>query len=157
MSIILLIDITNELKAKLLAAKSAEEVAKLVKTISTEDAAHLWKEITKGFEQAGRELSLDELEAVSGGEEFSLIHWGKIFRDYAQEGCAATVEPDSHCWGTDGGCTAVDRFYSHKPIWVKCPDCGVYLYESSEKYGRCIVCGKSYSLEVSGPRIGSLN
>jgi len=107
--------------------------------------------------KAERELSLDELEAVSGGEEFSLIHWGKIFRDYAQEGCAATVEPDSHCWGTDGGCTAVDRFYSHKPIWVKCPDCGVYLYKSGERYGRCIVCRKGYSLEVSGPRIGSLN
>ena len=107
--------------------------------------------------KAEKELSIDELDSVSGGEDFSFSRWGITFRDYSQEGCAATVEPESHCWGTDGGCTAVDRVYSHKPIWMKCPDCGVYLYKSGESYGRCIVCGKGYSLEVSGPRIGSLN
>ena len=46
---------------------------------------------------------------------------------------------------------------SAAPIWMKCQDCGVYLYKSGPNYGSCIVCGKGYSLEVSGPRIGSLN
>lgn len=69
-----MIDITNELKAKLLAAKSAEEAAALVKSngqeITSEDAAHLWEEIEHMREAEGRKLSKDELDAVSAGFGF---------------------------------------------------------------------------------------
>lgn len=149
----------EELEKKALKAASAEEVAEIIRAagekITDEEAAAFFKTVQE--RKAEKELSIDELDSVNGGEDFSLIRWGITFRDYSREGCAATVEPDSHCWGTDGGCIAVDRVYLPGPIWMKCPDCGVYLYESSEKYGRCIVCGKSYSLEVSGPRIGNVN
>ena len=149
----------EELTKKAMKAASAEEVMEIVRAageeITAEEAKQFFEKVQE--RKTDKALSLDELDAVTGGEEFSLVRWGITFRDYSREGCAATVEPDSHCWGTDGGCIAVDRVYSHKPIWVKCPDCGVYLYKSGESYGRCIVCGKGYSLEVSGPRIGSLN
>ena len=140
----------EELEKKAIEAASAEEVMEIVRAageeITAEEAASFFKAVQE--RKADKELSLDELEAVSGGEVFSFINFGVTFRDYAEEGCAATVEPGSHCWGTDGGCTAVDRYYSHEPIRVKCPDCGVYLYESGDRYGTCIVCGKGYSLEA---------
>ena len=92
-------NITNELKAKLLAAQSAEEAAELLKANGQEagpdDVEKLWTEITKHREQEGKELSPDELGAVAGGAIRN--------RDYLKEGCAATVEPHSTCWGTDGG------------------------------------------------------
>ena len=88
-----MLNITNELKAKLLAAKSAEEAAGLLKAdgreITAEDAAKLWNEITKCRDQEGKALSPNELEAVSGG----------VDRDWLTDGCAATVEPGSDCLG----------------------------------------------------------
>ena len=78
-----MINITKELIAKLLAAQDVNEVTALLKAegqgISPEDAERLWEEILRKREKDGKELSLDELEAVSGG------------RDYETEGCAATV------------------------------------------------------------------
>ena len=72
----------NELKAKLLAAKSAEEVTELLKAdgqeITPEDAAHLREEIERKRNADGKELSLDELDAITGG------------RDWPTQGCAAT-------------------------------------------------------------------
>ncbi len=59
------------------------------------------------------EPSEDELEAATGGS-----------RDFAKEGCAATVEFDSHCWGTDGGCTVVNIKYENAPIGFRCSVCG---------------------------------
>ena len=68
-----MLNITKELKAKLLAAKSEEEVTELLKADGQETppevAARLWEEIKKGKAQDGRELSLDELDAVSGGAD----------------------------------------------------------------------------------------
>ena len=62
-----MLNITNELKAKLLAAKSAEEVAELLKAdgqeITPEDAAKLWEEI----ERTSRELTKEHLSEVTGG------------------------------------------------------------------------------------------
>ena len=59
-----MIDITNELKTKLLAAESAEEVTELIKAdgqeITAEDAAHLWEEIECKRNSDGKELSPDE-------------------------------------------------------------------------------------------------
>lgn len=119
-----MINITTELKIKLLAAKSAEEVTKLVKDegqeITSEDAAEIWTEITKYNEQEGKELSLDELEAVAGGAIRN--------RDYLKEGCAATVEPHSRCWGTDGGCLAINVDYTNWPCDTRCPKCGRYTH-----------------------------
>ncbi|MBR7045653.1 MAG: hypothetical protein IKI23_08345 [Lachnospiraceae bacterium] len=50
----------------------------------------------------GMELSIDELAAVAGGV---------TTRDWQSEGCAATVEKGSDCWGTDGGCTVCNISY----------------------------------------------
>ena len=66
-----MIEMSNELKQKLLDAKSAEDAAKLVKEfgqeISTEGAALLWEEIERA-RQGIQEFSKDELDAVSGGK-----------------------------------------------------------------------------------------
>ena len=77
-----MLNITNELKTKLLAARSAEEAAALVKAagqeLTAEDAAKLWEEIEKVLD--GRKLSRDELAAVSGGRDMP---------DYLNHECAA--------------------------------------------------------------------
>jgi hypothetical protein len=49
-----------------------------------------------------KKLSTDELDAVSGGV---------TTRDWQSEGCAATVEAGSDCWGTDGGCRVCNISY----------------------------------------------
>ena len=68
-----MLHLTNELKAKLLAAQSEEEAAELVKAdgqeITAEESAQLWEEISCMREKDGKELSLDELEAIGGGED----------------------------------------------------------------------------------------
>ena len=67
-------DMTNELKIKLLAAKNAEEVTELLKAngceITAEEAEKLWEEIEHMREAEGRKLSKDELDAVSAGFGF---------------------------------------------------------------------------------------
>ena len=116
---------TDELKTKLLQARSAEEAAALVKAdgqeLSPEDAAQLWAEITKRREQDGRELSPDELEAVSGG-----------VRDWITEGCAATVECGSTCW-SDDRCILFYEHYKNPPISVTCPKCGTSFYRYEQR------------------------
>ena len=66
-----MIEMSHELKQKLLDSKSAEDAAKLVKEfgqeISTEGAALLWEEIERA-RQSVQEFSKDELDAVSGGK-----------------------------------------------------------------------------------------
>ena len=113
-----MINITNERKAKLLAAQSEEEVTELLKAdgqeIPPEGAARLWEEIKKARKQNGKELSPDELEAVSGGAD----------RDWLEVGCAATVEPGSWC-GSNDWCAIIDVTYVNSPNRV-CPYCGGY-------------------------------
>lgn len=131
------------LKAKLPAAQSAEKAAALVKAdgqeLTLRDAAQLLKEIQKGWEQDGKELSLDELETVSGGAD----------RDWLKEGCAATVEAGSWC-GTNDSCVWIDVQYDHPPVKDPCPQCGgqMYMdrveYESKGNayyYRKCLRCG----------------
>ena len=134
---------TNELKSKLLAAQSAEEVAALVKAdgqeITAEDAGHLWEEIKKCREQDGRQLSLDELESVSGGAD----------RNWVTDGCAATVNYGSWC-GSNDRCIVWDVTYDFEPTSTLCPNCGKNMYlqntikhsstEYEEQY-RCKFCG----------------
>ena len=111
-----MIDITNELKTKLLAAESAEEVTELIKAdgqeITAEDAVHLWEEIERKRNADGKELSLDELDAITGG------------RDWPTQGCAATVEPGSDCYFTDNCLGAFFVIYEVYPYNASCPDDG---------------------------------
>jgi len=137
------LNITDELREKLLTAGSAEEVAEILKAdgqeITPEDAAHLWEEIKKGKEQDGKELSLDELEAVSGGAD----------RNWVTEGCAATVEYGSWC-GSNDRCVHFEVTYDFEPTSTLCPNCGKNMYlqntikhsstEFEEQY-RCKFCG----------------
>ncbi len=107
----------------------------------------------------GMELSVDELAAVSGGV---------TYRDWQKEGCAASVEKGSDCWGTDGGCllhnisyygvSESDRCsvrttgpcvyeevgYEEKPTYVP-QDLQDYGYSPrmiSTTYERCKYCGR---------------
>lgn len=105
---------------QIMAAQSAEEVLQILHENDPEydlsQAEDIFSRIT---DLADRKLSEDELDAVSGGAEH---------RDYATEGCAATVEPRSDCWGTDGGCIAININYAHRPRSERCPRCGAYTY-----------------------------
>ena len=113
-----MLNITNELKAKLLAAKSAEEVADLLKAdgqeVEPDDAEKLWMEVTKKRQKNDRKLYVDELDAVSGGAD----------RDWLEVGCAATVEPGSWC-GSNDWCAIADVTYENSPNKV-CLYCGRY-------------------------------
>ena len=112
-------EISDELKAKLLRAQSAGEAAELLKADGQDEtqAERLWDELTRRREADGRTLSLDELEAVSGGEK----------RDWATEGCAATVRPNSWC-GSNDACIRFSVIYDNEPESTECPVCGTYLY-----------------------------
>ena len=106
----------EELKKKAMKAASAEEIMEFVRAageeITAEEAEHIFKKAQE--KKADKELSPDELDAVSGGVNH---------RDYWGSGCAATVEPGSDCWGTDGGCSVHNIEYKHMPNGF-CPDCG---------------------------------
>ena len=128
-----------ELKAKLRSAKSEEEAAALLKDAGVDEplAGRLWNEISRSRE--GNELSLDELETVSGGAD----------QDWLKEGCAATVEAGSWC-GTNDSCVWIDVQYDHEPVKDLCPQCGgqMYMdrveYESKGNayyYRKCLRCG----------------
>ena len=136
----------DELEKKIMAAESAEEIAELLKAdgqaITPGKAGLLLKKVQA---LRDRELSLEELEAVSGGAE----------RDWVTDGCAATVEPNSWCDELDA-CWFFDVTYEHEPIDEFCPVCNSYLYvdktyhapnpSDDVKYCRCKNCGytKSY-------------
>ena len=147
-------DITNEMKEKLLVAKSAEEAAALLKESGVDEttAKHLWEEMNRKREANGGKLSLDELEAVSGGARY---------RNWKEEGCAATVEPGSWC-GSDDRCDHWEVCYSQGPLGSKCPRCGGYLcYDDyyikvSEKYGYCTVAPTNYC-RVCGYRVNTIS
>lgn len=140
-----MIRISNELKKTLLAVQNAGEAAALMKAagreLTAEDAAHLWAEIQKGKEQDGRELSPDELEAVSGGAD----------RNWETDGCAATVEAGSWC-GSNDKCFTWEVTYDNMPS-MTCSICnGAMEYIGGtghyETY-RCKKCG--YTREIYEP------
>ncbi len=114
--------ISKALQARLLAAQSAEEAAAMMKEggqeITPEETAHLWEEIKKVREQEGKSLSVDELDAVSGGKD----------RDWVKDGCAATVEYGSRC-GSNDKCILCDVIYENGPLSETCPICGTSLYK----------------------------
>ena len=111
-------EMNEALKSRLLGAENAEQAADILKeagqTVTAEDIAHLWDEISSY--RKDKELSLDELEAVSGGAD----------RDWLTDGCAATVEPKSWCDSNDS-CIFFDVTYNHEPANVICPKCGAFM------------------------------
>lgn len=127
-------EFSNELIAKLKNAKSLEEVTELLRANGEDEAnaEKLWKELETLHMQEDQELSLEELESVAGGRD---INWFK-------EGCSATVEPGSDCWGSDGGCTFCHHIYMEMPNYGPCPLCGAkYVYRGgNEKTGYFINC-----------------
>ena len=136
-----MISMTKELKAKLFRAQSAEEIAALLAAAGEDASAadQIWREISS--HRADQELSLDELEAVSGGSD----------RDWITDGCAATVEPDSYC-GSSDSCLCWDVTYEHEPMSDRCEMCGTPLYiEKNRIYYviyRCKKCGWTKKLSL---------
>lgn len=131
----------EELKKKTLAAASAEEIMEIMKAageeITAEEAAQLFEKAQA--KKTGKELSLDEMEAVSGGAD----------RNWVTDGCAATVEYGSRCRSNDR-CIYFDVTYDFQPTSTLCPNCGQNMYlqntinhsstEFEEQY-RCKFCG----------------
>ena len=138
-------ELSNELITKLKRAHSLEEVTELLKTDGQDEAQaeKIWQEIEHMHEGEDKELSLDELEEVAGGVKH---------RDYLAKGCAATVEPYSDCWGTDGGCSVCNIKYSNKPEDRPCPKCGARYVAFTGYIGSCYTiacrqCGRRFLME----------
>ena len=135
----------EELEKKAIEAASAEEVMEIVRAageeITAEEAASFFKAVQE--RKADKELSLDALEAVAGGED----------RDWLRDGCAATVEAGSDCYGTDM-CGLFPVTYEHRPTRHKCSVCGGILYSNGSTGGgffeeevyhyKCASCGAQF-------------
>ena len=135
----------EELEKKAIEAASAEEVMEIIRAageeITAEEAASFFKAVQE--RKADKELSLDELEAVAGGED----------RDWLRDGCAATVEAGSDCYGTDM-CGLFPVTYEHRPTRHKCSVCGGILYSNGSTGGgffeeevyhyKCASCGAQF-------------
>ena len=96
----------------LLKAGSVEEVKEIVTenggTVTEEEAKELYDKIKAYDPDAVVEISEDELEEVSGG--------GFLYpnRSVLREGCKATVEGGSSCWGNDA-CKGINVVYVCAP------------------------------------------
>ena len=135
----------NELKKKAMEAASAEEIMEIMKAageeITAEEAERFYEKVQD--KKTDRELSPDELEAVAGGED----------RDWLRDGCAATVEAGSDCYGTDM-CGLWPVIYEHRPTRHKCSVCGGILYSNGSTGGgffeeevyhyKCASCGAQF-------------
>ena len=135
----------NELKKKAMEAASAEEIMEIMKAageeITAEEAERFYEKVQD--KKTDRELSPDELEAVAGGED----------RDWLRDGCAATVEAGSDCYGTDM-CGLFPVTYEHRPTRHKCSVCGGILYSNGSTGGgffeeevyhyKCASCGAQF-------------
>ena len=144
-------EITKELKEKLLNANSEEEVKALLGDQATEeDAAFVWEKLqAKKAEGALSEVDDDELEAVSGGRS----------RDLLTEGCAASVERGSFCLLNDS-CVFVEVRYKHEGeacvIGQIGHDWGEYYTNNDGAYysltfRRCKRCGKQQQFKAGKP------
>ena len=117
-------NLSNELIEKLKKTQSPEEVDAILKEADVDDptAQRIREELEHNRWAEGRTLSLDELDAVSGGNT----------RDWATEGCAATVEPGSHCWSNDH-CMVSSEQYDNAPVNVNCPRCGTFFFTREDR------------------------
>ena len=122
---------------KIRKAASAEEIAGLLRAQGEDEAyaRRIWQE-RQGRED--QELSLDELEVVSGGAD----------RNWLTDSCAATVEAGSWC-GTNDDCVWAYVTYDHSPYAKPCPQCGGQMYHektvsgkrhNSIHYYKCLRC-----------------
>ena len=140
-----MLQISEELKKKLLAAGSEQELKEMLEAsgaeATAEQTAWLFKELTD--EKEGKELSLDELEAVSGG-----------LRNWWTEGCYATVEYYSHCeWSVDN-CVYIYHCYHNAPI-KRC-SCGGDIGRVNDNFNRdrwgyeyrCKSCGHTEWINI---------
>lgn len=151
------IEMTNELLVKLLKAGSeqVEAVLKEEGIEATQDEIDRIKaELDGAAEHDGEALSLDELDAVAGGlKDWVWNYW------YDEQGCAATVEFGSKCYGVDGGCDFIHNHYIDGPVNVKC-SCGHYMYkkwidhrpEGEVGVLRCPYCNSTLDID---PRVWS--
>ena len=123
-------ELSFELRSKLKKAESREEVEALLKAEGQDLALtdEVWAKAEELRARDGQDLSLDELEDVAGG------------RDWWTEGCAASVEPGSDCWGTDGGCIISNIAYSNPPTGY-CPRCGQPAHNGFNGNWECKKCG----------------
>ena len=111
----------NEKEELLLKANSVEDVKTIVAeqggTVTEEEARELYDKIKAYDPDAEVEVSLDELDEVSGG--------GFLFPNInaLEEGCKATVEGGSSCWGNDA-CDGINVVYNRAPDEnMVCPNC----------------------------------
>lgn len=105
-------NITNELREKLLTADSAEKMAELLKAdgheVEPDDIEKLWAEVTKKRQKDDRKLSVDELDAVSGGifwfgedapDGHEIGCWNIWYEDWSEFNLS---HMDEYCWGQHG-------------------------------------------------------
>ncbi len=139
--------LNNEVRKSLLNAADIAEVMEVCKNAGIEvdekEAQRILDEVAHKKESTGKELSLDELESVSGGGD----------RDWLTEGCAATVEAGSTCW-TNDACSICAVIYDNEPSTYICPDCGggMYHFDWDGIYRRfkCQRCGALFIDKVIG-------
>ena len=124
--------ISNEMKQKLKAAETVEEVKELLKDGPDLDPVRVYEEISKHRHADAEKLDLEELDAVSGGAD----------RDWVKDGCAATVEIGSWCWSNDH-CVAFDVTYDN--LWATCPDGKPHEFVDC----RCVRCGYNQGTAVN--------
>ncbi len=130
-------EITKELKEKLLNANSEEEVKALLgDVVKEEEAAAIWKEI-EALKAAPdlKKMDDDELEAVSGGAD----------RDYLKDGCSSSTN-DSWCWFNDNCSNTWTTYSNYDPCpnggnheWVKTVHRGLFG-EWNGVYMKCRKC-----------------
>ena len=144
-------EITKELKKKLLNANSEEEVKALLgDAVKEEDVTKIWKEIealkaAPGFEK----MDDDELEAVNGGAD----------RDYLKDGCSSSTK-GNWCWSND----TCDRFWITYSNYDPCPKGGNHdwKYTTENVIGKknpimkCTKCGETNYKELVTDLLSSL-
>ena len=131
----------EELKAQLAdkaPAQAVELAAELGYEVTEEELIAAEKELRKLNSPEVVELDLEDMDKAAGGS-----------RDWATQGCAATVEAGSWCWATDS-CFLASVTYTNAPVAVKCPNCGSSMYHAKTttyygdrvRYYKCPSCGK---------------
>ena len=97
-------------------AQAAELAAELGYKVTEEELLEAEKDLRRQNGAQIVELDLADMDKAAGGS-----------RDWASQGCAATVEAGSSCWGTDY-CVFAFVTYTHTPSSYKCPNCGSMMY-----------------------------
>ena len=119
--------VEDELKEKLLQAKTLNEVKELLKYHPELDAERIFDEVEHHRGLTFEKLDLDELDAVSGGAD----------RDWMEDGCARTCtnSGDKLCWANDW-CMVWDVTYTR--FYATCPDGSSHDFDWT---GICKKCG----------------